>query len=211
MAWTYESDRFASGEVVDPRPVMRLFNRLAGEINGHLDRDNVPRGLLTKDELEVGALREDGSVNGYTPIQLFAYQGGSWTDIGTGATATPTITSDSIIRVVGCVNYSWFVGSLQYNSRVQFRLMINGAQVAISGWLHNAHAKSSAKLIGISPVPAGPSTITLQIRTYGAVWTHIDDIRNGITTTGAYTDNPSYAIHPMFVLAAGLTYTIRKR
>lgn len=207
MAWRWEEDRFDAGDVADPRPVMRLFNGLAGEINGHLDRDNIPTGILTKDELDTQAIRADGNEADYPTVVLPKYQTGGWTTVDT---KTVTCDYDGALRVSASVNYEWTVSPTdESNNKVQFRLMINGAQVAVSGFAHHRRIKSSVRLVGFAPVASGSSVIVVQVKTYGALWTHIDDIRNGDMT--GYTDNYNSSWEELTARASSITYTFRKR
>lgn len=214
MAWTYEADRFDTGEVVDPRPVMRLFNRLAGEMNGHWDRDNTPRGLLTKDKLAVKALVEAGYyVDGSAVVNLPAGQTGGWVSVST-ATRTLTCDSDGYLRVSASLPFYWgnvLAANTKYNEKAQFRLMINGLQVAVSGWHHWANYYDAVRLVGGAPVTAGSAVVTPQVRIYASPFSGTTDITNGSVTTALATANNSTTYHEITVSTGVITHTFRKR
>lgn len=213
MAWRWEEDRFDSGDVADPRPVMRLFNGMAGELNGHLDRDNIPTGLLTKAKLDVKALVEAGSqVDSSAATSFPAAQTGSWVTITT-ATRSITCPSDGFLRVSASIAFYWTVDPAYnfYNDKAQLRLMINGQQRAITGWYHWAHSYDSCRMVGCAPVMAGTSSVIVQARVWAAPSAGTTDLSNGVTTSANVLLNPGSTYHPFGALNASITHTLRKR
>lgn len=212
MAWRWEEDRFDAGDVADPRPVMRLFNGLAGEINGHLDRDNIPIGLITKAKLDSQALVDAGSQTSAAAATAFpAAQVGSWVTVST-ATRTITCPTDGYLRISASIAFYWTVAVPNfYNDKAQLRLMINGQQRAITGWYHWAHTYDSCRMVGGSPVMAGTSTIVVQARVWAAPSAGTTDLANGDTTTAKVALNPGSTMHPFGALNASITHTFRKR
>lgn len=212
MAWRWEEDRFDAGDVADPRPVMRLFNGLAGEINGHLDRDNIPTGLITKAKLDSQALVDAGSQVSNSAATAFpAAQVGSWVTVST-ATRTITCPTDGYLRISASIAFYWTVAVTNfYNDKAQLRLMINGQQRAITGWYHWAHTYDSCRMVGGSPVMAGTSTVIVQARVWAAPSAGTTDLANGDTTTAKVALNPGSTMHPFGALNASITHTFRKR
>lgn len=213
MAYRWEEDRFDAGDVADPRPVMRLFNGLAGEINAHLDRDNIPISLITKAKVDVQALVDAGSQTSEASATSFPDgQVGSWVTVST-ATRSITCDSDGYLRVSASVAFYWTIDPADnfFNDKAQLRLMINGQQRAITGWYHWAHAYDSCRMVGGSPVMAGTSTVIVQARVWAAPSAGTTELANGDTTSGNVLLNPGSTYHAFGVLNASITHTFRKR
>lgn len=213
MAWTYEMDRFDSGDVADPRPVMRVFNGLAGEMNGHWDRDNVPSQILTKDKLAAKAIIAVGNTTNDTPVTtLPPGQSGGWSTVDI-ATTTITCDYDGALRVSASLNHYVTLDPtlIRYNDKYQFRMMINGQQVAISGWYASAHTRTSCRLVGLSSVSSGSTVVTIQARAWAAPFVYLSNITNGIGLSAAYSSNRSSTTHDLYVVRCSVSYTFRKR
>lgn len=213
MAWVYAEQYFRTGEVADPRDFQRNVNRLAGEMNGHWDRDNTPRGTLTSAKLAVKALMATGSnPNQYVagaPIQtLTAPLASVWTTID--PLTTTAAVGDCGLKAIGTVLFQFTgVGAITYNDKLDFRLLVDGNEVAKSGWYTWGRGWNSCRLAGLSSAPAGTSTLSMQARISTSPYTLIDDITNGVNLSAAYLANPQSSFFTVIIWAGNILYEAR--
>ena len=217
MAFEHDGQYIAAGVTVDPRDLMVNVKGVAGEMGGHLDRDNVPSGApIVPAKWAVQAIMSTGSnpVGGDgsgTALQtLLNGQTGTWTTITPLTTTVPT--DDGAIKVAMDVNWTWPGAVYQtYNDRLEVRLLIDGRVMSSSGWSTLARLTDSASLTGYAPTTAGTVTISVQMRAYMAPYTHLNDIRDGINVSTNSQDNPTKTSVNIDILGGNVVWEHRKR
>lgn len=210
MAWVVPEQYVSSGEVVDPRDVMRNVNAYAREWNGMWDADNMDDDTITAAKLAVQALMAVGSNPLTTTTTVAAYSTSRWVTL---SAATTTGTSyDGVLCATGCVHWSWSIGAgvVQENDLILWRLVINGRAVAHSGWYHVAREKTSCRLSGSVPTGRGSFTIDLQYTAYPALRRLISDNNNGENTTNVYAANPAYTSYQIDIDKHNILWEMRK-
>lgn len=210
MSWDFPEQYVATGDTVDPRDLAVNVNRYAGEINGHMDRDNVPAGILVRTKWPTGTFIVPGSnPSGVGTLQqLGPNETGTWTTL-TGS-QNNVQTDDGAIKVTGQANFYWAIGYLN-NDKVEFRLLINGQVAASSGWYTPARFRTTCRLVGVGPTTTGTTAIEMQWRAYAGPVTKIDDITNGVLVGASQLLNPPYTLTPVVLAALNVLWERRRR
>lgn len=199
-----------TGVVLDPRDVMQNFNELAREINGNIDRDNLQTGAVTGSKLESeGVVMVFDNPQEGSPLHTIAVGStGQWENI-TGMSVTDTVDDGEII-VDADVNYEW-AGATQSNQKCQFRTLVNGVQIAETGWGHTNRLKTVHSMTGSWPVVAGSVTVQVQGRAWNDPWYHLGDVNNGRNTSATKAFNLSYTLDALNIVAGNIVCVVRKR
>ena len=210
MAWVWQEQVLETGVVVDPRDYTRNQAVLAGEFNGHLDRDNVGEGAVTSGKPVVKGIVEvfSNPQSGAPLQQIAAGQSGAWHTI-TSATTTLD-TEDGEVIVDADVNAQWEAYSVG-NEKWACRLVVNGLTVANTGWTHIARLSTVQSLTASAPVTKGQTTIQLLIRTWNDPWTGIPAMNAGTAPATTYSQNSGYTVRYLNILAANVCGVHRKR
>lgn len=211
MSWNFPDQYVATGDTVDPRDLAVNVNRYAGEINGHMDRDNVPAGILVRTKWPTGTFIVPGSnpSGGSTLQQLGPNETGTWITL-TGS-QNNVQTDDGAIKVTGQANYFWAGLAAACNNKLEFRLLVNGLVVASSGWYLQARFRATCRLVGIAPTTTGTTTIEMQWRAYASPITKIDDIANGVFVGANQLVNPPYTSDIAALYAVNVLWERRRR
>lgn len=216
MAWIYERQAMQEGEVMDPRDLMRNVNELGAEMSGLLDGENIPAGRATTARLATKALMMTGSNPITADFALAPGQIGTWQTID-AYTTTFTAPYDGCVDVIGLVNFLWsgvplvIATATLFNDKCEFRMLVGGQVVASSGWFHCARTQATIRLVGMTYAPAGTVTITIQMRSYEALYKGVDDFRNGKPTSALALNNPTQTQYTVTAKAANTLYKHRMR
>lgn len=210
MSWNFPDQYVATGDTVDPRDLAVNVNRYAGEINGHMDRDNVPAGILVRTKWPTGTFIVPGSnPSGATLQQLGPNETGTWITITDSQNSVQT--DDGALKVTGQVNFFWVLLTTVNNDKLEFRLLINGQVAASSGWYTQGRPRGVCRLVGTGPTTTGTTAVEMQWRIYAAPITKIDDITNGVTVAASQLLNPSYAVNSVIAQAVNVLWERRRR
>lgn len=218
MAWVYDDQYIDTDDVVDPRDLMVNVNRYAGEINGRLDRDNIPHRVLVRSKWPTGTFIVTASfpqigptvLGVVQPLQtISAAQTGTWLTITDSVNSVTT--DDGAVKVTADVNCYW-PGTVQaVNDKAEFRLLINGQVAASSGWYTAARTAFVCTLVGTAPTVSGTTNIEVQVRVYAAPFTKIDDMGNGINVPANQLLNPPYSTYDLLIYAVNVLPERRRR
>lgn len=206
MGQRYRMGYQENGDIIDPSFWVQDNNELAGEVNGGIDRDNLPSATIAQDEIVAGAFTTVtlyGSSTGYAPdITTATWQGGT----GNNASGIFYITMeecevDCVIDVHVAINWTWSgAGVASYNAAqpweadaIEFRLLIDGVEVCVAGPFEDVHDRYATFLTGQLVVTAGFRTIAVEClparRRY-----------EGLAITGTTTYQPTITDRRMTVI-----------
>ncbi len=121
MALTYHTRHLEDQDVIDPADWVQNHADIAGEFNGHLDRDNVPELGVTVDRIAPGTFHTVDSDEGVGPV---AVTGGAigWQDV---CEVHLDVDCDCVIEADWGGIFSWTTAPSEPN--VGIRLLIDGS------------------------------------------------------------------------------------
>lgn len=217
MAWTYIEQAIESGVVVDPRDIDACLAGLAGEMNGHLDRDNMSGEAVDEDKIQDQALVSIGDnqqYDGGASLQTIPdHQTGQW--IVLSDLTESVTTSDGELIVDADANLKWeipgTVGDSSSNYKFEMRLLVDGNPIAHTGWCHHRRPRTGQSLTGSIPVAAGTHTIEVQIRAWSDPWYLLTNINNGTQIANTKASNFGYTDRDIDLLAGNVVWVHRKR
>jgi len=138
MAFKYVKHQFRTGEVVSSDRVLENIRDLASEINGNLDRDNIPSDAITTPMLNDGSFNKvifSGQTSSYL-IDKFGFQ-----EIDPTMSVSLKLSEDSVAIVhFGC----WFEWSLN-QSELEDLLELEGISAANATALANRFTNEEMK------------------------------------------------------------------
>lgn len=183
MGLRYRQTYYENGDIVDPTGWVLDNNELAGEVNGSLDRDNIPASTIVQAEI-VGISANGGpftsifyrwSDTAYAPTYTTtAWQGG--TGNGVNGIFSYTVTADEDCVLVVEMDTEWATGAFhgggpvdwpRISDTMQLRITVDGIVIAQSGYLPILHLKQIAYatyLIGSGVVVAGDHDIRVEVQ-----------------------------------------------
>lgn len=185
MGQRYRFTFAENGDVLDPISWVEDNNELASEVNGYLDRDNFGRGDIAQNEITANAftyVEGFASEVPFTPDQTaIGWQGGA----GNGANGIfnqeVTCEVDCLLAVEFNVTWTWDKAISDYSitgtggsdvppwslstyavDTIQFRIVVDGVEVARSGLFEDMHYKYGTYLVGAKVVTAGLHTVSVE-------------------------------------------------
>lgn len=173
MANRYRVTYPQAGDVLNPDDWNLTQAELASEINGFADRDNFPEAVVTEAMVVARAasnLRTDPYTTTLTTVaDSVAWQStdGSTTYVGRIAF---TAEVDCLLDCDFGGGWNWDTSGhpAGYNlaqnevNCIRFRISVDGAVVAQSGFHEEGHDQSNTFITGCIPVQAGPHVVTVE-------------------------------------------------
>lgn len=183
MAFKYRQAYFENGDIVDPKDWNRNISELTDELNGFLDRDNLPEDVFTTDHVESNAfnvlfsnLADTSSENRTINGNVTTWQSESDAGVGLGDITFASDT-DALAIVEWSGSWMWEASSsaYQWNFRssdaenvleyyVSFRILVDGivaTTMPMSVW---TRAYDSGYMCGAIPLPAGNHKVGIEVR-----------------------------------------------
>jgi hypothetical protein len=175
MAFTYRIRRVEANQTLDPRDWNMNMALFAAEMNGRLDRDNIPESAITGDHILAETFTLVDSDTRTTDITIPGGDMGWQDGDGTNAINSIDFTAvvDSMVDVWWGCTYSWDaisswpVGTAdaQY-LMADFRLVVDGVELDCSPGHSMMRLAETITLVGTGVVGPGPHTVKVQVRTY---------------------------------------------
>lgn len=177
MARRYPVERPFDGETLRVEAWNNNHNELAQEFNGYLDRDNFENNGLDDENVIAGSFNEFGSTAVGTDISLTT-DTVAW-ETTDGTTSMPSITKEvdgeALIVAEFSPYWEWqtFDGLVEpdedteYGRQtrcVRFRVLVDGSEVALSGWISSDRERDAMYLVGVAPVSAGRRVVTTEVQ-----------------------------------------------
>ena len=196
MAFRYREKVVTDGEAIDPSDWTENMTALAGEFNGHLDRDNFPIEVF--EEKHIG-LREFNQIFVTARERNNSQQlSGSTTDFQTASESISfEANADGVVIVHWSGWHGWDYGDGErmegnfvvtgstlrapssHNNRqastglspatqhyIGFRILVNGNEVSTSRFNTWLRVKDCWYLTGVAPVSPGPVNVDVQARIF---------------------------------------------
>jgi hypothetical protein len=209
MAYREPLQAVETGVVLDPRDIMVNFNELAREVNGHIDRDNLVTGAVTSAKIATQEIVYlfDNPVEGSPVYTVAAGATGQWEDI-TDMSKTVTLPGGDLI-VDTDVNFTWSEGT--YSEKCQFRTLVNGVQIAETGWFQIRREQTVANMTGSAVITAGSNTVSVQVRAWRDPYYHMSDVNNGLNKAATSTYNIAYTLNTITITAGNIVGLVRAR
>lgn len=190
MGLRYRFTFTENGDVLDPAAWVEDNNELAAEFNGYLDRDNFARNDVSQAEIAANAFTKVEpfySTAIYTPDNdVISWQGGA----GGGATGIfyeqVTCEVDCLLVCELSLTWVWDKDVTQYSfagygpvgaagvppadifvsestvDTVQFRIVVDGVEVARSGLFEDMHHNCGTYILGATVVTSGVHDVSAQ-------------------------------------------------
>lgn len=183
MAYVYRKRDLEDGDVPVPEMWNHNMDAYSSEMNGFLDRDNLPRN-------SIGASQTNYDVSGkgaastatyvsfktYAPGSAFAVQTDTkgWQQIPISFDSIQTPVEEvAEVEASIAIDPTWNDSGGSHvapvdsnNSFVQFQIVIGGVVACETGEVSVAYAQINASMCGIAPIVAGSSAVDLYVR-YG--------------------------------------------
>lgn len=209
MAYREPLQAVETGVVLDPRDVMVNFNELAREVNGHIDRDNLVTGAVTSAKIATQEIVYlfDNPVEASPVYTVAAGATGQWEDI-TDMSKTVTLPGGDLI-VDTDVNFTWSEGT--YSEKCQFRTLVNGVQIAETGWFQIRREQTVANMTGSAVITAGSNTVSVQVRAWRDPYYHMSDVNNGLNKAATSQYNITYTLNTITITAGNIVGLVRAR
>lgn len=173
-----------AGDVLDPSSWVEDNNELAGELNGYLDRDNFGSADIVQAEIVANAFT---MVESFGSTTTFAADRTNTGWQGGGATGASGIFREDITATVDCglccemnVSWAWAKTTAQYSvtgggptgtpwtvstftvDTIQFRILVDGLEVARSGLFEDMHHNYGTYLVGATVVTSGVHIVSVE-------------------------------------------------
>lgn len=188
MAWRYQDRHVATGDVVAARDWNDNLSPFVSEMNGYLDRDNLPRNAY-----EVGSnlarsalydiytvvLSPNPSPTGENHGQTYATQKvsvdtASWQEVPSLQVGQRETTSDEfwIIEAGVTWEHTWRANSTggsvsTYDgARIEFMITVDGFEVAYGGPFSMMYANANVYMCGCIPISSGSHDVKVMFRLY---------------------------------------------
>lgn len=187
MSRIHPEEYWEDGDIYSPDEPNREFAAIAGEMNGHIDADNISALLITGAKAALDLFHEIIWVEDAGP-DTFSEENTDLNNWQVLETVTVT-TGDGRLKLEGqcSCDCEVFVTTAQIDQVAHFELgiMLDGDVVARSGWSSGLVNSETATCIGAPFVAPGSHTVELAIRRAGA-GTTLDITVNGRSLFGRY-------------------------
>jgi len=131
MAFKYVPYTFRDGEIIEPTRVLENMRVLASELNGKLDRENLPEDAITDSMIEANALTELEGQSSFTqPSESSELL--DWDKVVI-ASKTMTIVEDSVLIASFQGAFEWIASSFAANIRYESTRSSNARFVLVQG------------------------------------------------------------------------------
>tara|TARA_R100001594_G_scaffold122631_1_gene158831 strand:- start:22293 stop:22946 length:654 start_codon:yes stop_codon:yes gene_type:complete len=185
MAWRYIQRDFQAGDILDPEDWNQNVREYIEEINGALDRDNIPTASVVVGE-EVASEAFNAFVSdGLDSTQQLEMDTTSFQDID--MTVNLTAVSDELLicetsiqfdtadptQTYNGTNYNngyvkFTTGTLRDWLRYEFIMTLDGYQIAYAGPFTAYHKRQPVYMVGALPVEAGAHAVRCAVRLFAA-------------------------------------------
>lgn len=183
MGQRYRFTFTENGDVLDPTQWVEDNNELASEFNGYLDRDNFARNDIAQTEITANAFTEVESfpsTTSFTPDQsTLTWQGGAGNNASGVFQSEITCSVDCLLVCEVNLTWTWANGgtwskagtgptaspwtlSTFATDCIQFRVVVDGVEVARSGFFDDTHQKYGTYLVGATVVTAGVHIVSVE-------------------------------------------------
>ena len=169
MAHNYKKFDFENGDIPVPEMWNENMNNYSSELNGMLDRDNLPRNAVGVSQTKYAASDGTSTFVSYTSYTIaFAVQ----TDFKGWQTVpipTPAMQGmgDEMLAIEASiqVNATWVSAPADtVNNLIRFQILVDGIVVCESGPLSLIYQSFCVPLDGVVAITSGAKTIELQVR-----------------------------------------------
>lgn len=161
-----------NGDILDGLGWVLDNAELAGEVNGSMDRDNLPASTISRSEIVNGAFTDTlylASSSVFTPDETTTQwqNGGSGTGI---VRTTLTAEEDCVVTVELFVGWTWASNAVSYDTAdtscntIQIRMSIDGQVFALSERHDDTRWSDHVTLVGIAVVNAGNHSLIAECR-----------------------------------------------
>ena len=183
MAWRYIQRDFQAGDILDPEDWNENVREYLEEINGALDRDNIPTASIVVGE-EVGStVFNEISHSGLVGYQLLdvdtqSHQKIQMTNSVTSSSdelliCEASIQFDTADPLLGAAAANYSRGYVKANQgtlrdwiQYDFIMTVDGFEVGYAGPYTAYHKRQCVHIIGAVPVEAGGHTVECFVRLY---------------------------------------------
>jgi|TARA_R110000824_G_scaffold218089_1_gene404570 hypothetical protein len=186
MAFVYKKRDFEDGDVPVPEMWNASMNAFSAEMNGLLDRDNLPL-----DAVGVAPTKYDSSFSTHAFVSTLSFEDEfvvstdfkGWQRV---PISVPSITSpvEEMVEVEGSLqltnNWGASPPSVDNRARVMFQVLIDGSVVTETGTISALLLEACVPLNGAMPIIAGSHSVELYVRyinNEGTSVTHPDSIK----------------------------------
>lgn len=180
MAWLYAEEHLRASSVTAWREVMQTLDAYTREVNGLLDRDNLPAEVATRAKIEANAFNSVDVIGFNSGVRVAAGARGAWTEIPTSVRDVEV--GDGALEIDAWVQAysdptSAEVANQEYlmvRDNTEMRVLVDGRVVAETGWCVMSRYARPLAVVGGTPVGAGTVRISMEVRAYGwytsSVW-----------------------------------------
>jgi hypothetical protein len=191
MGQRYRFTFTETGDVLDPAAWVEDNNELAAEFNGYLDRDNFARNDIAQAEITANAFTKVEpftSTSIYTPDNtLVSWQGGAGNDADGIFREAVTCEVDCLLVCELSLGWVWDKDVTDYSmtgvgpsgdppgtpptsvtvsdstvDTIQFRIAVDGVEVARSGLFEDMHHRYGTYILGAKVVTSGVHTVSAE-------------------------------------------------
>jgi hypothetical protein len=201
----YRHNYQETGDIIDPSFFVLDNNELAGEVNGSMDRDNLPASTIAQNEIVAGAfttVTAYGSETSFAPdITITGWQGGTANNaFGIFYITTEECEVDCVVDVHVSLAWRWANAAASFNAAypweadtIEFRLLVDGIEVCRAGPFEDVHDRYATFLMGQLVVTAGFRTIAVECLAARRQY-------EGLDITAGCTDQPTITSRRMIVI-----------
>lgn len=160
---TIRKERALNGMIADPAPLNENNNVFAGTLNGDMQRDNIPLNGITADMIEPGAFNRVIADPQTATITLDSTSQQWQSKIGSDPLheVTDSVDSDCVLEIEWSGGHKYTTVSALLDS-IRYHIVVNGVEIASTGWLFAGHIQASVSLNGAIPVQAGPIDVRVE-------------------------------------------------
>lgn len=164
MSQRYRRERMRNGMVAAPDALNQNQNEYAGEVNGYLDRENIPQDAITEAKIVAGTFTRYLSDPKTDTITLDPtsqeWQNGDATTADPIHAVSDTLAYDAHVHVEWSGGIEW--AAVTTGDAIRVRITINGIEVATTGFISARRVWSAPALSGDLPQQAGPIDVVVQ-------------------------------------------------
>ena len=228
MAWKYPVKDFQDGDIVSADDWNLNISHYVEEINGGMDRDNLPDScVVVGSEVGASVFNTFSTKQINSPVTVSAIDSQSWVDTPLTKTDVAANT-DTLLLVEASISWEIYpkkgtafgyddaisVNATQNDfsdhMRMEFQLVVDGFQVAYAGPHTRYLTKNNTFLCGALPVSIGSHEVRLLVRFYES--STYDQQTSGSSDLAKWTDQSDFYDSPFFRWMGGeLIITKRTR
>lgn len=165
MSQRYRRERMRNGMVAAPDALNQNQNEYAGEVNGYLDRENIPQDAITEAKIVAGTFTRylsDPKTDTIT-LELTSQQWQLNDSSGNKINEIDdTLAYDAHVHVEWSGGLEWTGAAPNTGDVAAVQLEVNGIEVATSGFISAARTWACIALAGDIPQQAGPLLVRVR-------------------------------------------------